>query len=94
MQLDRSGVQLGCSPVQLGCRAVAARCRMGAPALQAAIETARMALAPSLDFDQPHSFLLPSSSCAAGRQAWRGPRAARLSKPGAVRCGTVRCGVV
>ena len=32
-------------------------------ALQTAIETARMALAPSLDLDQPHSFLLPSSSC-------------------------------
>ena len=53
----------GAAAVQLRCRAVAARCRMGAPALQAAIETARMALAPSLDFDQPHSFLLPSSSC-------------------------------
>ena len=34
-----------------------------APALHTAIETARIALAPSLDFDQPHSFLLPSSSC-------------------------------
>ena len=32
-------------------------------ALQTAIETARMALAPSLDLDQPHSFFEPSSSC-------------------------------
>ena len=34
-----------------------------APALQTAIDTPRIALAPSLDLDQPHSFLLPSSSC-------------------------------
>lgn len=33
-----------------------------APALQTAIETPRMALAPSLALDQPHSFLEPSSS--------------------------------
>ena len=34
-----------------------------APALHTAMDTPRMALAPSLDLDQPHSFLLPSSSC-------------------------------
>eukprot|EP00962_Isochrysis_galbana_P030115 scaffold9731_cov113-Isochrysis_galbana.AAC.6 len=33
-----------------------------APALHTAIETARMALAPSLALDQPHSFFEPSSS--------------------------------
>ena len=34
-----------------------------APALQTAIDTPRIALAPSLDLDQPQSFLEPSSSC-------------------------------
>mmetsp|Transcript_43805 Transcript_43805/g.69328 ORF Transcript_43805/g.69328 Transcript_43805/m.69328 type:complete len:205 (-) Transcript_43805:1323-1937(-) len=33
-----------------------------APARQTAMETARIAFAPSLDFEKPHSFLLPSSS--------------------------------
>ena len=40
------------------------------PALHAAMETARMALAPSLDLDQPHSFLLPSRSYAMGVARW------------------------
>merc|ERR1719326_1923859 len=35
-------------------------CIEAAPARQTAIDTARMAFAPSLDLDQPHMFWVPS----------------------------------
>merc|ERR1719359_670067 len=37
-------------------------CMEAAPARQTAMDTARIAFAPSLDLDQPHMFLVPSSS--------------------------------
>merc|ERR1719161_1718853 len=36
-------------------------CIEAAPARQTAMDTARMAFAPSFDFDQPHMFCVPSS---------------------------------
>merc|ERR1719336_574106 len=43
-----------------------------APARQTAIDTARMALAPSFDLDQPHSFCVPSrtSTICLSTPAW------------------------
>merc|ERR1712137_297635 len=48
-------------PAMLAMYSYRGNCMEAAPARQTAMDTARIALAPSLDLDQPQSFWVPSS---------------------------------
>lgn len=60
-----------------------------APARHTAMDTAKMALAPRLDLDQPQSFCVPSNSSTLGLQGMVQGKWLRLTCPSDPNSGTV-----